>query len=135
MAAISKELGLDQPPHLRYIQWIAGAVQGDLGTSFSGRNASGVDRSREVVDLIAPRLSNTLFLASMTAIIAVPISLILGVTSALYRNSIYDRSVNSNSDNYFFSRIFCCIHFDINALIIVAHFSVTCERRCGYCLG
>jgi len=66
-----------------------------LGTSFSGRNASGVDRSREVVDLIAPRLSNTLFLASMTAIIAVPISLILGVTSALYRNSIYDRSVNT----------------------------------------
>ena len=95
MAAISKELGLDQPPHLRYIQWIAGAIQGDLGTSFSGRNASGVDRSREVVDLIAPRLSNTLFLASMTAIIAVPISLILGVTSALYRNSIYDRSVNT----------------------------------------
>ena len=95
MAAISKELGLDQPPHLRYIQWIAGAIQGDLGTSFSGRNASGVDRSMEVVDLIAPRLSNTLFLASMTAIIAVPISLILGVTSALYRNSFYDRSVNT----------------------------------------
>tara|TARA_B100000212_G_scaffold339380_1_gene317756 strand:- start:290 stop:1270 length:981 start_codon:yes stop_codon:yes gene_type:complete len=95
MAAISKELGLDQPPYLRYIQWISGAVQGDLGTSFSGRNASGVDRSREVVDLIAPRLSNTLFLASMTALIAVPISLILGVTSALYRNSIYDRSVNT----------------------------------------
>ncbi len=95
MAAISKELGLDQPPHLRYLQWIAGAVQGDLGTSFSGRNASGVDRSREVVDLIAPRLSNTLFLASMTAIIAVPISLVLGVTSALYRNSFYDRSVNT----------------------------------------
>jgi peptide/nickel transport system permease protein len=95
MAAISKELGLDQPPHLRYLQWIAGAVQGDLGTSFSGRNASGVDRSREVVDLIAPRLSNTLFLASMTALIAVPISLVLGVTSALYRNSFYDRSVNT----------------------------------------
>jgi peptide/nickel transport system permease protein len=31
----------------------------------------------------------------MTAIIAVPISLILGVTSALYRNSIYDRTVNT----------------------------------------
>ena len=95
MAAIAKELGLDQPPHLRYIKWISGVIQGDLGTSFSGRNASGVDRSRAVVDLIAPRLSNTLFLASMTAIIAVPISLVLGVTSALYRNSIYDRTVNT----------------------------------------
>lgn len=95
MAAIAKELGLDQPPHLRYLQWISGVIQGDLGTSFSGRNASGVDRSRDVVDLIAPRLSNTLFLASMTAIIAVPISLVLGVTSALYRNSIYDRTVNT----------------------------------------
>jgi peptide/nickel transport system permease protein len=48
-----------------------------------------------VVDLIAPRLWNTLFLASMTAIIAVPISLALGISSALYRNSIYDRTINT----------------------------------------
>ncbi|XXK32715.1 ABC transporter permease [Rhodobacteraceae bacterium nBUS_24] len=95
VAAFRRELGLDEPAYMRYAQWIGNAVQGDLGTSFSGRNASGVDRSRPVVELIAPRLWNTLFLASVTAIIAVPISLALGISSALYRNSIYDRTVNT----------------------------------------
>ncbi len=95
VAAFRRQLGLDQPPILRYLDWVLGAIQGDLGTSFSGRNASGANRSREVVDLIAPRLWNTLFLASMTAMIAVPISLILGITTALFRNSFFDRSVNT----------------------------------------
>ncbi len=95
VAAFRKELGLDQPPHIRYIQWVGNMLTGDLGTSFSGRASSGVDRSRAVVDLVAPRLWNTLFLAGMTAMIAVPLALFLGVTAALYRNSIYDRVVNA----------------------------------------
>jgi peptide/nickel transport system permease protein len=45
--------------------------------------------------MIGPRLFNTLFLALMTAIIAVPLALFLGVTAALYRNSVYDRAVNA----------------------------------------
>lgn len=95
VAAFRRELGLDQPAWQRYLGWVGGVVQGDFGTSFSGRAASGVDRSRAVVDLIGPRLSNTLFLASMTALIAVPLSLFLGISAALYRNSVYDRVVNA----------------------------------------
>jgi len=95
VAAFRKELGLDQPAYKRYFNWVGGVVQGDFGSSFSGRASSGVDRSRKVVDLIAPRLENTLFLASMTALIAVPLALFLGITTALYRNSIYDRVVNA----------------------------------------
>ena len=33
----------------------------------------------------------------MTAIIAIPLSLILGITAALFRNSIYDRTVNASA--------------------------------------
>jgi peptide/nickel transport system permease protein len=95
VAAFRRELGLDQPAYLRYLQWVGGALQGDLGTSFSGRNASGIDRSRAVVDLIAPRLWNTLFLAGLAAVIAVPVALALGVSTALFRNSVYDRTVNT----------------------------------------
>lgn len=96
VAAFRKELGLDLPAYVRYFEWITSALSGDLGTSFSGRGASGGDdRSRAVVELIAPRLWNTLFLAGMTALIAVPLALFLGVTAALYRNSIYDRAVNA----------------------------------------
>lgn len=95
VAAFRRELGLDQPAYTRYLNWVGSVMQGDFGTSFSGRNASGVDRSREVLDLVLPRLKNTLFLAGMAAIVAVPLALILGITTALYRNSLYDRTVNA----------------------------------------
>ena len=97
VAAFRRELGLDQPAYQRYFQWIGGVMQGDFGTSFSGRAASGIDRSREVVDLIGPRLWNTLFLAAMTAAIAVPLALFLGITAALWRNSFYDRAVSATT--------------------------------------
>jgi peptide/nickel transport system permease protein len=95
VAAFRAELGLDLPLHERYLDWLGGIMTGDMGNSFSGRGAStGGDRSRAVVELIGPRIENTQFLASMAAIIAVPLALFLGVTTALYRNSIYDRMVN-----------------------------------------
>jgi len=95
VAAFRAELGLDLPLHERYLDWLGGVMTGDMGNSFSGRGAStGGDRSRAVVELIGPRLENTLFLASMAALIAVPLALFLGITTALYRNSIYDRMVN-----------------------------------------
>ena len=95
--AFRRELGLDKPPVERYLSWVGNVLSGDLGNSFSGRNSSGVDRSREVWALIEPRLANTLFLASMTALVAVPLALILGITAALYRNSFYDRIVNATT--------------------------------------
>jgi peptide/nickel transport system permease protein len=94
VAAFRKELGLNDPAVVRYIQWIGGVVQGDFGSSFSGRSAG---REREVMELIAPRLWNTLFLAGLTAAIAVPLSLALGITAALYRNSLYDRTINATT--------------------------------------
>ncbi|MDD9909419.1 MAG: ABC transporter permease [Ahrensia sp.] len=97
VAAFRKELGLDLPAWQRYFDWIGAIATGDLGTSFSGRSASGVDRSRPVADLVAPRLWNTLFLASMTALIAVPLALFLGITTALKRNSVYDRLANATT--------------------------------------
>ncbi|GGL73241.1 ABC transporter permease [Wenxinia marina] len=97
VTAFRRELGLDQPAIVRYVDWIGGVVTGDFGTSFSGRAASGVDRSREVIALIAPRLENTLFLASMTAIVAVPLALFLGITAALWRNTAYDKGVSAST--------------------------------------
>ena len=95
VANFRKELGLDKPAYIRYFQWVGSVLQGDLGTSFSGRASSGQDRSRPVAELVAPRLWNTLFLAAVTAVIAVPLALFLGLTAALYRNSAYDRIVNA----------------------------------------
>lgn len=93
VAAFRKELGLDQSPVTRYAQWLGNIVQGDFGTSLAGAGSLSGNR-RLVSDLIGPRLVNTLFLATLAAIVAVPLALVLGLLAALYRNSIFDRTVN-----------------------------------------
>ncbi len=89
--AFQKEIGLDKPAHERYLNWIGGVLQGDFGSSFSSR----VGFRRSVMEIIAPRLLNTLFLAGITALVAIPLALGLGLLAALYRNSIFDRAVNA----------------------------------------
>ena len=86
VAAFRKELNLDLPAHERYLRWLGGIIQGDMGKSLANQ--------REISELIGVRLSNTLFLALMSAIISVPIAVTLGVLAALYRNTWYDRLVN-----------------------------------------
>ena len=97
--SIRRDLGLDQHPASRYFPWLAGAVQGDLGNSFAQANFasfvgddSGVRAS--VAQQIAPRFANTMFLAGVTAAIAVPFAVTLGILAALYRNSVFDRVAN-----------------------------------------
>ena len=80
------ELGLDKPAHLRYLDWLSGMVSGDMGVSLANK--------REISELVGIRLSNTLFLGGFAAAIAVPLSLLLGILAALYRNSFYDRAIN-----------------------------------------
>jgi peptide/nickel transport system permease protein len=93
VAAFQKEIGLDKPPVQRYFYWIGGVMHGDFGSSFSAQG----DYRRLVIDIIGPRLKNTLFLASMTALIAVPLALALGLLAALYRNSWFDRIINATT--------------------------------------
>ena len=98
--AIRHGLGLDQPLVTRYFQWLWRLLHGDLGVSFAQANFAsyvGSASSAEAVtvaDQIAPRFRNTLFLAGVTAAIAVPLSVSLGILAALYRGSIFDRAVN-----------------------------------------
>ncbi|MFZ5791275.1 MAG: ABC transporter permease [Pseudomonadota bacterium] len=94
VAAFEKQIGLDRPPVERYFAWIGGVLQGDFGNSFASAGALGGGHERTVLSLIAPRLKNTLFLAGLTALVAVPLALILGMLAALYRNSLFDRLVN-----------------------------------------
>ena len=84
--AFRRELGIDRPVHERYIEWLSGMVTGDMGKSLANK--------REISELVGTRLSNTLFLGGFAAAIAVPLSLILGLLAALYRNSIFDRGIN-----------------------------------------
>jgi peptide/nickel transport system permease protein len=92
VAAFNHQLGLDRPATVRYVEWIWNLLHGDFGYSYAGAGGS---IKQSVSAIIAPRLYNTFFLAIMTAIIAVPLALFLGIMAALYRNSLYDRAVNA----------------------------------------
>lgn len=94
VAAFKHEIGLDRPAPVRYLEWIGNAATGDFGTSYTG---IGGEMQRQVTSLIGPRLYNTLILATMTAIIAIPLALVLGLLAALYRNSWFDKVLNSTA--------------------------------------
>ena len=86
LAALRKELGLDQPYHIRYLAWLGDVLRWDLGRSLANNIL--------VTELIGVRLENTLFLAAVAAVIAVPVSVILGLVAALYRESFFDKFVS-----------------------------------------
>src|SRR4051794_10460020 len=69
------ELGLDQPAPVRYVYWLAGALQGDLGYS--------IQSHRPIAEEIAKRIPPTLALMAVAVVIAVVVGIPLGILSAL----------------------------------------------------
>ncbi len=86
VAAFRKELKLDLPPHVRYFAWLGDFLKGELGTSLANK--------RPVAELIEWRFANTMFLAASAAVVAVPLSILLGILAALYRNTIFDKTIS-----------------------------------------
>ena len=80
--ALRHELGLDQPLHVRYYNYVKGLVRGDLGKSFL--------RQESVNEAIAPRLWPTLRLALLAMAIAVGVGIPLGFISALKQGTLLD---------------------------------------------
>jgi peptide/nickel transport system permease protein len=86
LAIMRKELGLDRPAFERYMSWLFGALQGDLGVALTNK--------RVIVDEVLPRLGNTLFLAGYAALIAIPLAVGLGVYSAINEGKLSDKLSN-----------------------------------------
>ncbi|HWW79373.1 MAG TPA: ABC transporter permease [Steroidobacteraceae bacterium] len=80
---IRAALGLEQPAWLRYLHWLGGAVHGDFGTSLTS--------ARPVGAQVLPRLGNTLLLASLAALVSVPVAVGLGLLSAMREGGVIDR--------------------------------------------
>lgn len=81
-ALIRERLGLDRPLHIRYLSFLAGLLQGNLGRSFQ--------TEREVVDILKVRLPVSLRLVFLSLLIAVLGGVTLGFISALKQGSVYD---------------------------------------------
>lgn len=84
--ALRIEMGLNQPPLQRYLQWLVGAVQGDWGRSLVTKSP--------VSGLLSERVANTALLAGITTLIAVPLAIALGVVMAMWNGRALDRGAS-----------------------------------------
>jgi peptide/nickel transport system permease protein len=82
LAAIRKDLGLDQPLPVQYVAWLTRALQGDLGRSFQNK--------QQVSEAILERLPATFQLGLAALTISITFALIVGILSAVKRNSVVD---------------------------------------------
>jgi peptide/nickel transport system permease protein len=89
LAALRTQMGLDVPAPQRYAQWLLGMAKGDLGRSATTQ--------MPVSQLVASRLPNSLLLAAVTALFSVPIALTLGIASAVWRGSWFDRVASTTA--------------------------------------
>ena len=86
VAGLREAMGLDEPAIQRFIGWLAGLAQGDMGRSY----VNNID----VTDLLGGRLQNSLRLAGIVTAICVPVALSLGILAAMFRGSWMDRAVS-----------------------------------------
>lgn len=89
LAELRKRMGLDQPLIVQYFAYLAGAVTGDFGNSYT----QGVP----VMTLVGQALPNTALLAVLACMLAVVVSFPLGLLAALRVNRPTDRIVTTAS--------------------------------------
>ena len=96
LAALQAKLGMDQPGYIRYFMWLRDVATGDLGFSKAGLGAG---NATPIVQIIEPRIYNTLRLTSMVAVIAIPVALFLGLLAAMHPGTRLDRTVTFSTLN------------------------------------
>jgi peptide/nickel transport system permease protein len=81
--ALRKELGLDRPAHVQYVEWIGGIVlRGDFGNSYWTR--------QPILDEFVRRFPVTMELAVLTILVSVVIGVLVGIVSAVRQDSVSD---------------------------------------------
>ncbi len=87
VAALREQMGLNQPAHIRYFDWLGGVLAGDLGQSIANK----IDVGR----VVEPRFWNTINLALYATAVAFPLSLALGLMCAAWPEGAFDRTTTA----------------------------------------
>lgn len=87
-AQLREELGLNQPPVQRYFSWMGGVLQGDLGVSY--RYSKNMNEMMPVAELIGDKLPVTLWLAAISLVLIIVLSIPLGVLWARSKSKVLD---------------------------------------------
>ena len=126
VASFREQMNLDSPALERYTTWVGGFVQGDWGESLvaarpktEGAPAGRINRS--VTDIIAPRLTNTLQLAGLALLMYVPLSLVTGIVTAVYRERAFAAGLST------LLILGCAVPDFVIAIFLLVLFAVTLE--------
>ncbi len=126
VAHFREQMNLDSPALQRYAAWITGFVRGDWGQSLvqarpptEGAPAGRINRS--VTDIIIPRLSNTLQLAALALVMYVPLSLMTGIVTAVYRERTFASGLST------LVILGCAVPDFVIAIFLLIIFAVTLE--------
>ena len=82
---LSKQMGLDRPVLVRYVEYVGKMLSGDLGVSTRFRVP--------VKDIIFDRLANTGLLALVSFLFIVPLSMLFGIVAGMREGSALDRVI------------------------------------------
>src|SRR5262245_39972273 len=89
LAALRRDMGLDQPIWWRYLGWLGNALQGDLGRSFR--------TGQTVLQAVAERLPVSLELMVLAQIGALVIGVPLAIACAVRSGSAFDRFMTGSA--------------------------------------
>jgi peptide/nickel transport system permease protein len=86
VAALEKQLHLDNPVPLQYVHWAADIVTGNLGTSLAN--------GRSVSEVVGPRLVNSAVLIFLAGVIGTVFGVLAGVVAAARRDRFFDTTTS-----------------------------------------
>jgi peptide/nickel transport system permease protein len=107
---VRRELGLDKPLPVRYVEWVGRAMVGDFGTSFKDK--------RPVIDRISETLPYSIKLSVISILFGYVTAILLGILAAVKANSWIDYIIS------FFSALFVSAPVFWVALMAILVFSV-----------
>lgn len=81
-----QDLGLNNPPLRRYLDWLRDFLTGDWGTSYSTKT--------EILPLVTDRLRNSLMLTFLTMVVAVPLATLLGMIAGFNKGNLIDNVIS-----------------------------------------
>jgi peptide/nickel transport system permease protein len=110
-AALSRQLGLDQPIHVQYLRWMGRVLHGDLGRS--------IRNNQPVIEDVGHRIRPSVELALLAILIALVVAFPLGILSAARRNTPVDGAGTT------FALIGICMPNFLIALLLIFLFGVT----------
>ena len=84
LAALRRQLHLNQSVFHQYWTWVIGLLHGNLGISLAAQEP--------VTTLLRPRLVNSGVLVALAAVLSIPLSIAIGAYAALKREKVFDQT-------------------------------------------